>query len=283
MNHLESAQVYLYVPANDRRKIEKAAQLEPDALIFDLEDSVPPGEKEQARVVVNEALKHHDYSRCVLVVRINPGGSGKEDILALDIGKIDAVMIPKCEQPDDVTSVEQVIRMRTTQEICILPLIETARGVVNIEGVLSASHSICAVALGGEDLVADIGAVSTKERKELLYARSQLVLCAAAYNVAAIDTPFVDMHDEHGLKTESLDARRMGFAGKQAIHPSQIAPIREAFSPTRDEIDEAERIVSAFEEAFKKGTTVIAMNGKMIDPPVVARARRILALAQRER
>ncbi len=276
----------LFVPGNKTRFLEKARTVPADAVILDLEDAVAPGEKVAARTTVRQALEAGPFQARV-IVRVNAWDTGLvEDDLAGALAPLAwAVCLPKVESASDIERLVALLcsweadHGRAEGSIAVLAMIETARGVLNAYSIAQASRRLRALCLGGEDLARDLGAVRTPHGLELAYARAHLVVAARAAGCLAIDTVYTNLNDEPGFMAEATQARQLGYSGKLLIHPSQIEPAHRAFSPSAEEIAWARRVVEAFEAAVARGEGVIALEGKMIDRPVVARAQEVLALA----
>ncbi len=274
----------LYVPGDQPRLIINAGLYKPDAIILDLEDSVAPPEKEFARYIVRNALRDVDFSGAERMVRINQLPEGIEDLDFIVPHGVHTVLIPKCEDEDTVKEIDERIQdLRTLHkiknEIYLMPIIESALGTVNAHKIAAASPNNVALTIGLEDFTADIGAERTLEGKESFLARQHVVLAARAAGIQPIDSVFSDVTDEEGLRASVLEAKSLGFEGKGCIHPGQIKTVHESFAPGKEEIERAKRISLALDEARKKGSGVVALGSKMIDPPVVKRAERILKLA----
>ncbi|MBI4721937.1 MAG: HpcH/HpaI aldolase/citrate lyase family protein [Candidatus Stahlbacteria bacterium] len=274
----------LYVPGDQSRFIINAGLYSPDAIILDLEDAVAPAEKYGTRFIVRNTLREVDFFGAERMVRINQLPMGLEDLEFIVGHGVHTILIPKCETADQVKEIEARIQeLRTErkigQEIYLMPIIESALGIVNAYQIAMASPNNIALTIGLEDYTADIGAERTKEGKESLLARQSIVTAARAAKVQPIDSVFSDIGDIEGLKRNVLESKSLGFEGMGCIHPNQIRVIHENFAPTQKEIDKAKRIVLALEEAQKKGLGVVALGTKMIDPPVVKRAEKILKLA----
>ena len=280
----------LFVPGNRRRMLEKARALPADAVIFDLEDGVPPDEKPAARALVREAIEAGPYGSQV-VVRINALNTGlsEADLEAVLAAGIQAVCLPKAETVEDVTRLASLLaaleeaRGLPLGSVSLLLLVETALGVLNAFDMAKASERVRALCLGGEDLCLDLGALRTKEGLELAHARSQVVVSARAASVSPIDTVFTDLNDQDGLLAEARLVRQLGYSGKLLIHPRQIETVHCAFAPSDEELAYARRVVDGFEATLARGGGVFALDGKMIDAPIVARAREALAYARKDR
>ncbi len=274
----------LYLPGNEPKFYANAGLHNPDGIILDLEDSVAPSEKEAAKYLVRNALRSVDFYGSERMVRINQLPRGLEDLHFIVPHNVNVILIPKCESAEQVKEVEnEVHRIQKIHglknEIYLMPIIESAKGVIKAYEIATASHSNCALAIGLEDYTADIGTQRTNEGKESIFARSMLINAAKAAGIQAIDTVFSDVNDMEGLRQSVIEAKALGFEGKGCIHPRQIQIVHEAFAPTAAEIDKAKKIVIAFEEAEKKGIGVVALGSKMIDAPVVKRAHNTIRLA----
>lgn len=248
-------------------------------MVFDLEDGVERARKAEARQMVGRFLGTSGDSGPLPLVRINPVGSlWLQDDLAFvgTLTGLGGVVLPKTETAEQLRIVAQVVGAGR-----VLPLLETARGVLNAVGLADTMADVPALLFGAEDLTAEIGIRRTTEGEELLFARSQVVLAATAAGADAIDAVFTDVADADGLRRDAARARALGFRGKMTIHPAQIAIVNEVFSPSAAEIDQAHRIVSAYETAAAAGEGVLRLGNEMIDAPVVARAQRVLDLAKR--
>lgn len=273
----------LYLPGNEPKFFPNAGLHKPDGIILDLEDSVAPSEKNAARFLVRNALRSVNFYDAERMVRINQLPLGLEDLRFVIPHNVNVILIPKCESSDTIKQVEEEINIikaekNLSDEIYLMPIIESALGIVKAYEIASSSDKICALTIGLEDYTADIGVERTNEGKESLFARSTIINAAKAAGIQAIDSVFSDVEDLEGLKISTLEAKALGFEGKGCIHPRQINVVHEAFKPTEKEIEKAKKIVLAFQEAEKKGLGVVSLGSKMIDPPVVKRAQRILSL-----
>jgi len=274
----------LYLPGNSPSLMINAFLHGPDGLILDLEDSVPPDKKPEARVLVRNALRALDFGNAERMIRINQLPAGLEDLNWLIPHGVNLVLLPKCESAGQVLSITGRIEEIKQGEaidvpVWIMPIIESAKGVVKAYEIASASQNVVALAIGLEDYTADLGVRRTGEAAESLYARSVLVNAAKAAGIQAIDSVFSDVDDMEGLRNTVKRSRAMGFDGMGCIHPRQIPVIHENYTPDAEEIDKAKKIVIAFMEAQQKGLGVVALGSKMIDPPVVKRARKTIAQA----
>ena len=275
----------LYLPGNEPKFFINAGLHKPDGIILDLEDSVAPSEKDSAQLLVRNALRSVDFYGAERMVRINQLPRGLNDLRYTVPHNVHVILIPKCESSKQIKDVEEEINKLKSEhkiksEIYLMPIIESALGIIKAYEIASVSKNICALAIGLEDYTADIGTQRTNEGKESFFARSMIVNAAKAAEVQAIDTVFSDVADMEGLRQSVFEAKLLGFEGKGCIHPRQIKIIHEAFAPTTKEIEKAQKIVKAFEDAEKKGLGVVSLGTKMIDPPIVKRAQKIIELAR---
>ncbi len=271
----------LFSPGDRPELMRKAPQSGADVICFDLEDAVAPGEKDTAREAVHELLSAPSFDpECEVTVRLTAKTVATDlDAVVADAPeslRLDGVMVPKVTDGDDVSWVADLLEEHD-KELTILSLVESARGVLNAEAIAD-EPATDALVFGAEDLAADLGATRTEEGTEVLHARQQVVLAASAAGVDAIDTVHTDYGDETGLKRETAFARELGYDGKMAIHPSQVSVINEAFTPDPEQVEWAEKVIAAREEAAAEGRGVFSVDGEMIDPPLVAQAERLLDL-----
>lgn len=277
----------LFLPGNNPNMLINAGCLGADAVIFDLEDAVSPLEKDAARILVRNTLKHIELS-CEKVVRINGVDTvyWRDDIRAVIPERPDLILLPKTTAPGDVLTLENYMAEVEKEHgieggsIGILALIETALGVENSFAIASASKRVKGLFLGAEDLTADLQCKRTREGKEIEYSRMRLVVAARAAGVEVYDTPFTDVNDDQGIVEDSAFAKALGFSGKASISPRHIGVINSAFSPTSAEIDYAYEVLDAITQAKLEGKGAISLRGKMIDAPIVARAERTIAMAK---
>ncbi len=256
----------------------------PDGIILDLEDSVAPDKKYEAKYLVRNALRSVDFYDCERMVRINQLPDGLDDLKYVVPHNLHIILIPKVESAEQVKSIEEeVLRIKKEQkifnDIYLMPIIESALGVIKAYEIASASKYNCALAIGLEDYTADIGTQRTDEGRESFFARSMVVNAARAAGIQPIDTVYSDVTNMEGLKESVVEAKSLGFEGKGCIHPRQVKVVHEAFAPTDEDVTKAKRIVKAFEEAEKKGLGVVSIGSKMIDAPVVKRAQKTIELA----
>ena len=273
----------LFSPGDSPDLMRKAPGAGADVICFDLEDAVAPGRKDEARAAVRDVLSDPDFDPdaevCVRLTAGEPAtdldgvlGDGAEN--GTDEVRHDAMMLPK---------VEAAKRVETTAELCaergcdlaVFALVETAAGVLSAESI-AAADATDALVFGAEDLAADVGATRTDEGTEVLCAREHVVLAASAAEIDALDTVYTDFSDEAGLREDAAFARRLGYDGKLAIHPAQVGPITEAFTPDPEDVEWAESVLAARDEAEREGKAVFRVDGEMIDAPLIAQAERIL-------
>jgi citrate lyase subunit beta/citryl-CoA lyase len=271
----------LYLPGSAPKFFVNARLHEPDAVILDLEDSVAYSEKDAARILVRNALRAVDFGSCERMVRINQVPLGLEDLREVVPQAPHLILIPKVESPDEVLQVEETtLELEGESSVWLMPIVESALGVEHAYAIASASKRVIALTIGLEDLTADLGVVKTPEGAETLFARQRIVNAARAAGVQAIDSVYGDVEDLEGLGAYGKRSRAMGFEGMGCIHPRQIPVIHDVFAPSREELDKALRIVEAFEDAQSRGLGVVSLGSKMIDAPVVERARRLIREAR---
>jgi citrate lyase subunit beta/citryl-CoA lyase len=276
----------LYLPGGEPKFMVNAGLHDPDGIILDLEDSVHPAEKDTARLVVRNALRCVDFGTVERMVRINQLPHGLEDLDAILPERPDLILIPKVETPEQVLSVHYRIadllsKAGGTRPLWIMPILESAAGIERAHEIARASDRVVALTIGLEDYTADLGVPKTKDGAETRYARERLVNAARAASVQAIDSVYGDVGDLEGLRSWAERSRSMGFEGMGCVHPRQIRVIHEAFAPSKAEIEKALKIESAFRDARALGLGVVSLGSKMIDPPVVERARKLVDRARR--
>ncbi len=274
----------LYLPGNTPKLAINAGIHQPDGIILDLEDSVAPPKKYEARFVVRNSLRNVDFYGAERMVRINQLPMGLEDLEFVVPHGVNLILLPKCEEAAQIQEVVAKIHAIEKDEekassIWIMPIIESAKGVINAYQIASASPQVVAMAIGLEDYTADLGTQRTEEGKETYFARCMLVNAARAAGIQAIDSVYSDIDNMDGLTAFATFGKFLGFEGMGCIHPRQIMVINAAYAPEQKEIDKAKRIVKAFHEAEEKGLGVVALGSKMIDPPVVKRAQKTITLA----
>jgi len=274
----------LYLPGNSPKLMLNAGIHHPNGVILDLEDSVAPDKKFEARFIVRNALRSMNFYGAERMVRINQIPEGLDDLRYLIPNHVNLILIPKTEESDDIIRVNQVIDILKKengieQKIWLMPIIESAKGVINAYEIATAAYNVASVAIGLEDYTADLGTKRTNKGDESFYARSMIVTAAKAAGIQPIDSVFSDVADMEALARNVQTSKGLGFEGMGCIHPRQIAVIHENFAPDPDEIEKAKKIVLAFKEAEAKGLGVVSLGSKMIDPPVVKRAQKTIELA----
>lgn len=285
---MRARRALLYMPGDDEKKITKAAGLAVDSVVMDLEDSVSMVCKNTAREIIAKALKDYDFEGSERLVRINPFSSGfaEADLEIVLPAKPDGVLLPKTTCAADVQKLSRMIgevekdNGWENNSIVILAIIENALGIINLNEIAKSDSRLVGLICGGEDLATDINAIRTRAGWELFYARSAVVLHAGAYNLQAIDMVTTDFSDPHALEDEAIHSMEMGFSGKQIIHPNQIEPVQEAFTPDDDEIEYALSLIKKFEENEQNGQAAFAVDGVMVDLPVIIRAQSLLRRAR---
>ena len=288
---MELKRSWMFVPGHRQKMIDKALGLDADAIMLDIEDGVAPNEKDTARQLIAEALGHekapHSPAR---FVRINAIGHARmdADLEAVVRPGLEGLVCPKVETAEEVRKVDAIVNERepklkmTQGGVKLLIAIESPRGLLNAPAIAACSPRVCGLMFGAEDFGRELGLPTSREgeARDMLYARSAMVVAAASAHVQAVDGVWVDLKDPEGLVGFARQSRRLGFSGMSSIHPSQIDPINTHFSPTAEEITYAREVVKAFEEANARGDGSIAFGGQLIDRPIVERARRTLEMAK---
>ncbi len=276
----------MFVPGNNPGMMQDAFIYGPDSIMLDLEDSVTMAEKDSARLLVYNALKTIDYGNTEMVVRINPLNTpyGKKDIEAVVKAGVDVIRMPKTETAEEVVEVEREIEKVEKEIGClgrtqIMAAIESALGIVNAYAIATASKRMMGIALGAEDYSANLKTQRTPGGAELLLARETIVVAARAAGIAALDTVYSNLNDMDTFRKEVELIKTLGFDGKSIINPRQIEIVNEVFTPSEKAIEKSKVILAAIKEAEQRGSGVIAVNGKMVDRPVVLRAQRTIDLA----
>jgi citrate lyase beta subunit len=247
------------MPGDDRRKIEKATTLGVDSICMDMEDGVAANKKAEAREIIAQAMKELDFGNSERCIRINSIGSGleKRDLVAALATNPDSIVVPKIESADQVKWVSEHIESYELSgnlaigSIRLLIGVETAKGILNLKEIAEADKRLEAIIFGAEDYAASVGATRTEEGIEVLYARSAVVTACAANDLQAIDMVYIDFRDLEGLRVEAEQGAGLGFSGKQIIHPNQVVPVQEAFTPSDEAIEYARRVVESFEASQK--------------------------------
>lgn len=278
----------LFLPGNTPNILQNGDALGADAVIFDLEDAVAPDQKDAARILVRNTMTYLDFSGVEVIVRINSVDTDfwKKDLETILPLKPSLIMPPKSSCAEDVLTVDAYMSQLEDRlgfarnTVRLIPLIETALGVENAYQIASCTPRVAAIFLGGEDLTADLQCKRTKESQEIEYARSRMVCAARAAGVDVYDTPFTDVNDDEGIRIDAEKAKSLGFTGKSAISPRHVPVINEVFSPSQRDIDYAYEVMEAIRRGKEEGRGAVALRGKMIDAPVVSRAKRVIETAK---
>jgi len=278
----------MFVPGNNPGMLKDACLYGADSLMFDLEDAVAISEKDAARFLVYNAIKTIDYGNTEIVVRINALDNpfGRADIEAVVRAGVDVIRLPKTETKEDILAVEAIIEEverkigREVGSTKMMAAVEGAIGVINAYSIASSSKRLIGIALGAEDYVTNLKTKRYADGMELMGARSQIIIAARAAGIYALDTVYSNVDDMEGFENEVRLIKELGFDGKSVINPKQIKPVHDIYSPTEQEIKKSLAIHNAARDAEKQGLGVISLNGKMIDKPILARADRLLQLAE---
>ena len=282
---------WMFVPGHRQRMIDKAMGLSVDAIMLDIEDGVAPGEKESARTLIGGALgRERPPNSPARYVRINDVGHARmdADLEAVLRKGLNGLVLPKVDTPEEVLKVEAILKKREPElgmsagAVRLLVAIESPKGLLNAPTIAACSERVIGLMFGAEDFGREIGLPTSREAeaRDMIYARSALVVAAASAHVQSVDGVWVDLKDTEGLWGFARQSRRLGFSGMSLIHPSQIDPINRVFSPTPEEIDYAKQVIKAYEEAVARGDGSISFGGQLIDRPIVERARRTLEMAK---
>ncbi len=277
----------LFVPGSNAAMISNTFIYKPDSIMFDLEDSVALAEKDTARMLVAHALQHPLYRELETVVRVNPLASefGLLDLNAVVRAGTDIVRLPKTDSAQDIIDMDAAITAiekdcgRAVGSTQLLAAIESAQGILAVNDIAKASPRLMGIALGAEDYVRNMKTERSPEGIELLFARSSILHAARANGLMAFDTVYSDARNEEGFLREASLIKQLGFDGKSLINPNQIVLIHNLFAPTQKEVDHAERVIAAAEEAERNGSGVVSLNGKMVDSPIIERAKLVLQRA----
>lgn len=274
---------FMFVPGNQQRRLDKVKELTSDVIIYDLEDSVPLEEKDEARKMVQQIISNNQNR--INFVRVNDISTPYflEDLNTVISLNVHGIVLPKADKKEHVQQVDYLLtKLEKKHGICsnsieILPIIESASGLYHAYEVASSSKRVKRLAFGSVDYTLDISAQLTKEGTEILYARSQIVVASRAAGIESpIDTVYIHIKDQEGLLKDANLAKQLGFQGKLVVHPDQVDIVNNVFSPTLEEVKEAKEIIAAFQEATDLGLAAIQVKGKMIDYPVVERAKKVL-------
>lgn len=280
----------LFVPGSRAEMLEKAGRFPADVLCLDLEESVLPAEKARARELVATAvLRLHEAGRAVQV-RVNSIESGftRDDLAAVVQPGLGSVLLAKAQSAQDVRDIDVLLREQELARgvragtIELVAAIESAQALLRCEAISHASTRLVALMLGAEDLTFDLGVRRTREGRELDHPRAVIATCARAARLVALDTPWAAIEDIEGLAADAERAKAVGFAGKYIIHPTHLEPVHSVFTPTEEEVARARAVLAAWDEAVARGDGAVQLDGRMIDRPIVERARRVLMQAEVE-
>lgn len=284
---MHSRRALLYMPGDDWKKITKSLTLGVDCICMDMEDGVAVNRKAEARASIAKALQELDFGKSEKLARINSVGTGweKDDIAAVLPYHPDGIVIPKIESLDQIKWGSEIIEAAELKygwplnSIRMLVGVETAKGILNLKEI--ASHPrLDGIIFGGEDFAASVGAIRSVGATELIYARQAVIVACAAFSLQAIDIVHIDFKDAEGLRVEAEQGAGFGFSGKQVIHPNQVQVTQEAFTPSDAAIANAKRIVESFEASQKEGKGAYALDGRMIDMPLLKNAQKVLERAK---
>lgn len=278
----------MFVPAISERMLSRAAASDADAIIVDLEDAVPGDAKATARRLAAAALPPLAHPTRPTFVRVNalPTGLTRDDLLAVVAPQLTGIVLPKVESSQDLRDLDVLLREAEVAngvrpgDIVTIPIIESARGVLRCEQIVTASDRVMGIAVGGEDYSNDIGVVRDASGAGLRHIRAAVVQVAAAYGMLPVDAPYADYRDERSLVEDAAIAKAIGLKGKLVIHPDQVAPVNDVFTPTDAEIAHARRIIEAYERGLAGGVGAVSLDGRMVDAPVAERARAIVELSE---
>ena len=272
----------LYVPGNKPRALEKSRGLAVDCVVYDLEDSVGPNDKDEARENVLRALSLAKPDTQERIVRVNSLQSGycEQDIAAVMSSDADAMLLPKINSADDVRAYRSLMGDKGDDSTALWIMAETPSGIMNMPQIARADPSIDVIMMGLEDLALETRIRRTPGRDGFLYAMSASVMAARASGLDIIDGVYTVLENTEGFKAECRQAMELGFDGKSLIHPRQVDICNQCFSPDEEDIRRAEQLVAVWEQQKSEGHSVVVVNGRMVEHLHVSEARRVLALAQ---
>ena len=286
---MQPTRTLMFVPSNRASMVQRAHQTPADVIVLDLEDAVPPAEKAAARETVRASIESLHAAGKTVHVRVNNLETKltRDDLAAVVGPGLQALLYPKAQSGQEIRDLDVLIREQeyhkdgvTPGDTALIPMIETARAVLRCEDIARASSRIVGLALGGEDYCADLGVPRTKDGRELEYIRRTMVHVCAAYGQRPLDGIYAVLGDEEGLRADAAYARSIGMKGKYIVHPEQVAPVNEVFSPTTQEIDAARQLLAEFEAGVAAGHGTVRIAGQMVDVPIANRARELIAYAE---
>jgi len=279
----------LYVPGSSTKMLEKGKDLDVDSLIIDLEDAVALSQKDAARETVVKALNEIDFGNKEKNVRINALSTpfGESDLKEVIKAKPDAFVVPKVNRAEDLLQVDALLSSLEKENglapgtISLHAMIESPHAIVNINEIAASTKRLKAMLFGAADYTKETRGKITKERLELLYPLNKMVLAARVNGIDAIDSPFFDIKDTEGLIYHTNIVRNMGYDGKSVIHPSQIKPVNDIFTPTKEEVEFAKKVIEAFKQADEQGIGATVVDGQLVERLHAEAAKRTLMIAQR--
>lgn len=285
---MRARRALLYVPGDDFHKIQKAASLDVDSVCLDIEDGVASNRKAEARKTIFKALGSLDFGRSERLVRVNPATTGMldADLEESIVPGVDGIVLPKVSHAEQIQALSNKLSIIEEDRgwrpgsIILIALIETAQAIINLNSIASSDNRLEALIFGAEDFAADIGAKRTAAGWEVFYARSAVVTCCAAHQLHAIDMVNINFHDDQALRSASEQGSNMGFSGKQVIHPNQVEIVQTAFTPNPEEIEHAVSLIEKFVQYQNQGQGAFAINGIMVDAPLIRSAEAIIERAK---
>ncbi len=286
---MQPTRTLMFVPSNRANMVEKAKGTPADVIVLDLEDAVPPNEKAAARETIRASIESlHSAGKTVHVRINNLETTLTRDDLAAVIGPgVQALLYPKAQSGQEIRDLDVLIREReyhkegvTPGDTALIPMIETAKAVLRCEDIAKASSRIVGLALGGEDYCADIGVPRTNEGRELEHIRRVMIHVCIAYGIRPLDGIYAVLGDEPGLRADAAYVRSIGMKGKYVVHPEQVGPVNEVFSPTAEDLEAARQLVTEFDAAVAAGHGTVRIAGQMVDVPIANRARELIAYAE---
>ena len=272
------------MPGSNERALQKAKTLPADGVILDLEDATAPDKKELAREQVCAAVDAGGYGKRELIIRVNALNThwGYDDIVAASKSKADALLIPKVESADTVRQVENIMVSNGAHDgMAIWCMMETPRGILHAEEIAGATRRMTCMVMGTSDLAKELDCAHTRERLPMITSLGLCLLVARAYNIYIIDGVYLDLQDDEGFAYACRQGAELGFDGKTLIHPKQVEPSNQAFSPSETDVAWSRKIILAHEEAAKAGQGVVLVDGKLVENLHVESARRMVAMADR--
>jgi citrate lyase subunit beta/citryl-CoA lyase len=286
---MQPTRTLMFVPSNRANMVQRAHETPADVIVLDLEDAVPPDQKAAARQGIRPSIESLHSAGKTIHVRINNLDTRltRDDLAAVIGPGVTALLYPKAQSGQEIRDLDVLIREQeyhkdgvTPGDTALIPMIETARAVLRCEDIAKASSRIVGLALGGEDYCADIGVPRTKEGRELESIRRVMIQVCAAYRLRALDGIYAVLGDEAGLRADAAYARSIGMKGKYVVHPEQVMPVNDVFSPTPEELEAARQLIAEFDTAIAAGHGTVRIAGQMVDVPIANRARELIAYAE---